>query len=65
VARLAPPVMGKFVGEVAEAIDKLDPQGYVLYQGEYWSAQAESPVEKGEKVVIVAKDGSILKVRRR
>jgi membrane-bound ClpP family serine protease len=28
------------VGEEAEAIDRLDPEGYVLFQGEYWRADA-------------------------
>ena len=57
-ARFAPVQNDLFVGEVAEAIDRLDPDGYVLYQGEYWHAVAEKPVEKGETVVILAKVGT-------
>jgi membrane-bound serine protease (ClpP class) len=63
--RFAQPVIGRFAGEEAEALDRLDPAGYVLFQGEYWRAEAEVAVEKGEKVVVVAKDGSVLKVRRK
>ena len=64
-ARFAPIVSGRMIGEEAEAIDRLDPEGYVLFQGEYWRAEAKETVEKGEKVVIVAKEGARLKVRRK
>jgi membrane-bound serine protease (ClpP class) len=63
--RFAPPASGKFIGEEAEAIDKLDPKGYVLFQGEYWLAEAEETVEKGEKVVVVARSGAMLRVKRK
>ena len=63
-ARFAPPVLGHVVGENAEAIERLDREGYVLFQGEYWQAEAEETVEKGEKVVITGKDGARLKVKR-
>jgi len=63
-ARFAPLASGRLVGETAEALDRLDREGYVLFQGEYWRAEAEEPVEKGERVVILAKDGERLKVRR-
>ena len=56
------------IGEEAETIDRLDPEGYVLFQGEYWQAKTEKmdeTVEKGEKVVIVAKDGTMLLVKRK
>lgn len=64
--RFAPPVIGEnVVGETAEALDRLDPKGYVLFKGEYWKAVAEETVEPGEKVVIVDKDETVLKVRRK
>jgi membrane-bound serine protease (ClpP class) len=63
-ARFAPPVLGHVVGENAEAIERLDREGYVLFQGEYWQAEAEEAVERGEKVVITGKDGARLKVKR-
>jgi membrane-bound serine protease (ClpP class) len=63
--RFAPPASGKFNGEEAEAIDKLDPRGYVLFQGEYWLAEAEETVENGEKVVVVSRSGAVLKVKRK
>jgi len=57
-------VLGHVVGENAEAIERLDREGYVLFQGEYWQAEAEETVERGEKVVITGKDGARLKVKR-
>lgn len=63
--RFAKPVIGMIVGEEAEALERLAPNGYVSFQGEYWKAEAEETVEKGAKVVIVGKDGAVLKVRRR
>jgi membrane-bound serine protease (ClpP class) len=62
-ARFSPSFSGCMVGEDAEAIDRLDPEGYILFQGEYWRAQAEETVEKGETVVIVAKEGAKLFVK--
>ncbi len=63
--RFAPPVIGQIVGEEAEALERLDPKGYVMFQGEYWMAESDEVVEKGEKVVIVAKEGAKLRVRRK
>ena len=62
--RLAPPVIGRIIGEEAKALERLAPKGYVSFQGEYWKAEAEETVEKEEKVVIMGKDGAVLKVRR-
>lgn len=62
--RFAPPVTGRFIGEEAEAIEKIAPNGYVLYQGEYWQAESDEPIKNGERVIIVDKKGSVLKVRR-
>jgi membrane-bound serine protease (ClpP class) len=62
-ARFAVPVLGHIVGQEALAIDRLDREGYVLFQGEYWQAKAEDTVEKGEKVVITGKEGARLLVK--
>lgn len=64
-SRFAPPMLGHVVGEEAQAIDRLDREGYVLFQGEYWQAKAEDTVEKGEMVVITGKDGVSLRVKPR
>ncbi|MCX6668378.1 MAG: nodulation protein NfeD [Methanothrix sp.] len=62
--RLSAPVNDRFVGEEAEVLDRLDPKGYVIFEGEYWQAESDEVAEKGGKVVIVAKEGSVLKVRK-
>ena len=64
-ARFSPMLNDRFAGEVAEAIDRLDPEGYVLFQGEYWRAKSEETVEKGETVMILAKVGTLLQVKRK
>ena len=64
-ARFAPEQNDRFAGEVAEAIDRLDPGGYVLFQGEYWRANSVETIEKGETVVILAKVGTLLQVKRK
>lgn len=63
--RLAPPATGRIIGEEAEAVERIAPRGYVQFQGEYWLAESDEVVEKGERVVIVGKDGARLKVRRK
>jgi membrane-bound serine protease (ClpP class) len=62
-ARFAPMVIDVFEGKEAVAIDRLDPKGYVLFQGEYWLAEAEGTVGEGEKGIILARGGGQLKVR--
>jgi len=51
--------------EVAEALDRIDPRGHVMYNGEYWAAESEEPIEAGEVVEVVGKERMVLKVRRR
>lgn len=63
--RFAPPVTNQFVGEEALAIEKIAPRGYVLFHGEYWRAESDEPINTREKVVVVDKKGSVLKVRRK
>lgn len=63
-ARFSPPTLGRLVGEQAMAIERLDREGYVLFQGEYWKARAEETVEKGEQVIIQAKEGEQLLVKK-
>ncbi len=63
--RLAPPATGRIIGEEAEAMERIAPRGYVQFRGEYWLAESDEIVEKGERVVIVGKDGARLKVRRK
>jgi membrane-bound serine protease (ClpP class) len=51
--------------EVAEALDRIDPKGHVMYNGEYWAAESTEPIEAGEIVEVVGKKRMVLKVRRK
>ncbi len=53
------------IDKVAEARTDLDPEGTVFLRGELWAAVAEDkPVQKGEKVKVMAVDGFRLRVKR-
>jgi len=52
------------IGQVGEAMTRLDPQGKVFVRGEIWNAFSEERIESGEKVQVVDIQGLNLKVRR-
>jgi membrane-bound serine protease (ClpP class) len=59
-------VFSTIEGEEAEAIDDLNPTGFVMYDGEYWRARSKNgEIKKGEKVIIIKKDGTELIVERK
>ena len=62
----AKPALGKegLIGQVGEVRGKLTPTGRIFVHGENWSAQADAPIDVGEKVRVVGYDGMRLKVRR-
>ncbi len=65
--RRMPAQMGveTIVGRQAVARSALDPQGFVMLDGEYWSAEAEDgAVQPGERVVITEIHGLKLKVKK-
>jgi membrane-bound serine protease (ClpP class) len=45
-----------------ETATDLDPEGQVLYQGEYWAAQSSRFISRGSKVRIVKVEGLKLSV---
>jgi len=57
--------IGTFIGEKAVAIDRITPdkQGYVRFRGEYWQAKSDTIIEPNTKVVVVAKDETVLMVK--
>ena len=61
------PVTLRLVGEEAEAVDPIPPdgRGYVRFQGELWLATASEAIEKGDRVVIAAKEGVVLTVQKK
>jgi membrane-bound serine protease (ClpP class) len=66
-SRLRPAVTGRegLVGRVGIARTRLDPEGTVLVQGELWRSTAvDGPIERDERVTVVAVEGFDLRVAR-
>lgn len=53
------------VGKIGVAWEDLSPEGFVVVDGELWWARAQNPVRKGEKVVIIKKEGATLIVGKK
>jgi membrane-bound serine protease (ClpP class) len=54
------------IGQSADVISKIDGTGKVYIHGEYWNAESDELIDKGEKVEIVElKDNMVLKVKRK
>jgi membrane-bound serine protease (ClpP class) len=51
------------LGAVGEARGRLAPTGTVVVHGEYWTAEADGPIEPGTRVEVVGVDGLRLRVR--
>ena len=65
-AQLRQPTTGMegLVGISGEATTDLDPEGWVIVQGELWRARAEETLAKGDPVQVVSGDGLRLRVRK-
>jgi membrane-bound serine protease (ClpP class) len=65
-AQLRQPATGMegLAGRSGEASTDLDPEGWVIVQGELWRARAEERVTKGDPVQVVSGDGLRLRVRK-
>lgn len=50
-------------GIALESIKKGE-TGFVMIEGEYWKAIAEDDISKGDRVVVVSKEGPLIKVRK-
>jgi membrane-bound serine protease (ClpP class) len=50
------------VGQSAEAITPLDPEGQVKLNGEIWAAHARTPIRSGASVRVDRVDGLVLTV---
>jgi membrane-bound ClpP family serine protease len=54
----------QLVGKTGTAVSELSPRGEVKVEGQFWKAEAvEGPVKVGEVVVIVGREGLILRVK--
>ena len=52
------------MGRRGEAETGLDPEGWVIVQGERWRASAAERVLPGEKVEVQSVEGLLLRVRK-
>ena len=52
------------VGRQGQAETDLDPEGWVVVQGERWRASAAEPVPRGGKVEVQSVEGLLLRVRK-
>jgi len=54
------------VGFEGVTIDDIEPgkSGFIICEGEYWLAESEEKIAKGEKVIVVEKVGVVLKVKK-
>jgi membrane-bound serine protease (ClpP class) len=52
------------VGRAGQAETDLDPEGWVIVQGERWRARAGERVSRGETVEILSVEGLLLRVRK-
>ncbi|MCX6091042.1 MAG: hypothetical protein NTX88_11865 [Candidatus Atribacteria bacterium] len=53
------------VGKTGTAKENLNPEGFVVVEGELWSARAIQPVHKGEKIVVLKKVEQYLVVKKK
>lgn len=65
-ARRRPPVMWTIIGARGRAIDRIEPgrPGFVIVEGEYWKAVSDEVIERGDEIIVVGKEGAILRVRK-
>ncbi|MEN3185651.1 MAG: nodulation protein NfeD [Atribacterota bacterium] len=52
------------IGKIGTAKGDLLPEGFIVVEGELWWAKSEEPVQQGEKVKILRKEGQTLVVKR-
>lgn len=60
------PFIWRIEGSIGEALDDIGPgkPGFVIVEGEYWKAESDETIGKGEKVVVIGKSGSMLRVKK-
>jgi len=60
------PASGKegLVGEKGYADSDIMPEGKVFIRGEYWDAWSDTPVSRGEKIIVVSVEGMKVKVEK-
>ncbi len=61
-----PKVVTVPIGAIGRAVDNFEPgsQGFIIVEGEYWKAISEEKISKNEKVIVIGKEGSLLKIKK-
>lgn len=54
----------ELMGMKGEVIEEINPRGKIKVRGEIWKAESSEIIKKGEKVLIVGREGFILKVKK-
>lgn len=64
--RHAPAIMGPktYIGAHGVAVTDIGPQGTVHVRSEQWTAEADEPILRGDKIVVVGVDGLRVKVKK-
>ncbi|MGB7421610.1 MAG: nodulation protein NfeD [Comamonas sp.] len=64
-SRRHPVVSGseEMIGARGEAVSAFDGRGMVHIHGERWQVECSTPLERGQRVVVTARDGLVLQVR--
>jgi len=62
--RRKPSTLWTLEGVRGKALDRIEPgkPGFVIVEGEYWKAESEEIIEPGEEIIVVKKEGRVLKV---
>ncbi|MBD3271445.1 MAG: nodulation protein NfeD [Elusimicrobia bacterium] len=52
------------IGMTGEASGRIDKKGKIFINGELWNVETDEPVEDGEKVTVIGREGMILKIKK-
>jgi membrane-bound serine protease (ClpP class) len=50
------------IGGEGEVVADFDGRGWILFQGENWKASSQTPLQRGQKVIVTAVNGLELSV---
>ncbi len=56
--------IGEVIGLEGEVVEFSDGEGFAKIRGEIWKIESDEDLKKGDRVVVIARDGLKLKVRR-
>ena len=57
--------MEGLIGETGTAVVDINKSGKIMIHGEYWNAQSDEEIKKGESVEVIESNGMVLKVKRK